>query len=423
MKRQLPRPSELAKLIRFESPTFSASDRLLRRAATIADLRDMAKRRVPKAVFDYTDGGAGAEIGMRRAREALDRIEFRPLVLRDVSNVDTSSTILGKRASFPVILAPTGFSRLMHHEGELAAARAAERAGVPYALSTMGTRSVEEVAEVIPHGRRWFQLYLWRDRDASIELIRRAVANGYDTLILTVDTPVGGPRLRDIHNGMSIPPSIRIRTAVNAMLHPGWWFNFLTTEPLSFASLNAWDGPLSELATQMFDPSLTMRDLQWLRDRWPHHLLVKGIQRAETAAAVVDAGADGVVISSHGGRQLDRTAAPLDHLPSVVAAVGERAEVFIDGGFRTGADVAAGLALGARGVMVGRAYLYGLMAGGERGVDRALEILRTELVITMALLGAAAVPELTADMVNSVYQPGNPDETETSARSARVAAR
>lgn len=399
MKRRFPRPSDVSQLVKLEPVALAPTARRLKRAVTVDDLRMLAKRRVPKVVFDYADGGAGAEIGMRRAREALDRIQFRPRVLHDVSKVDISSTILGAHISLPVIPAPTGFTRLMHHEGEIAVARAAARAGVPYVLSTMGTRSIEEVAEAIPHGRRWFQLYLWRDRDASVDLVRRAEANGYDSLVLTVDTPVGGSRLRDVRNGMSIPPVLRARTVLNGALHPGWWFNFLTTEPLRFASLSSWQGPIAELATRMFDPGLTVRDVRWLRELWPNHFVVKGIQSAESAAFVVDAGADAVVISSHGGRQLDRTAAPLDHLASIAAAVGDRAEVLIDGGFRTGADVAAALALGARGVLIGRAYLYGLMAAGERGVDRVLDILRLEMINTMQLLGAANVSELTPDLV------------------------
>ncbi|MGV0656550.1 alpha-hydroxy acid oxidase [Mycolicibacterium thermoresistibile] len=401
MKRRIPRPRELAELVQFGPITLSATERRLSRAVTVDDLRSLARRRTPRAVFDYTDGGAGSEIAMRRARDALDSICFQPRVLRDVSTVDVSSTILGQPAAMPLILAPTGFTRLMHHEGELAVARAAARAGVPYVLSTMGTRSVAEVANAVPDGRRWFQLYLWRDREASAELITQAAEHGYDALMLTVDTPVGGQRLRDIRNGMSIPPAIRLRTVLNAARHPAWWFHFLTTEPLRFASLTSWDRPLAELATHMFDPTVTLDDVRWLRGVWPNRLVVKGIQRADDAVAVVDAGAEAVVVSSHGGRQLDRVAAPLDHLAAVVAGVGDRAQVYIDGGFRTGADVAAALALGADGVLVGRAYLYGLMAAGERGVDRALDIIRAELTNTMQLLGAAEIAHLTADMVMS----------------------
>jgi L-lactate dehydrogenase (cytochrome) len=337
---------------------------------------------------------------LRRTRQTFESLELTPRVLQDVSKVDVSTSILGARQSLPLILAPTGYTRMMHHEGERAVVKAAARAGIPYTLSTMGTTSLEDVASTAPTARRWFQLYLWRDRQASIDFVERAQATGYDTLVLTVDTPVGGRRLRDMRNGLTIPPKLRMKTVLDGALHPNWWINFLTTEPLQFASLQSFEGTAAELADHLFDPSSTIEDVSWLRGIWPGKLVVKGVQCAEDALLVVDSGADAVVISNHGGRQLDLSPTPLSNLPSVVAAVGDRAEVFIDGGVMTGSDIVAAVAMGARGVLIGRAYLYGLMAGGEAGVDRVLEILRDETVNTVQLLGASRIDELNPSHVN-----------------------
>jgi L-lactate dehydrogenase (cytochrome) len=398
-QRRVPRWSQLRPLLQGPPRTPGASARRLQRAASIDDLREQARRRVPRAVFDYTDGGAGREVSLRRSREAFDRVEFAPSTLRDVSSVDTSTTLLGGPAAMPLVLAPTGFTRMMHHEGEVGVARAAARAGVPYALSTMGTTSVEALAAGAPEGRRWFQLYLWRDRAASTELVHRAAAAGYEALVLTVDTPVGGLRLRDVRNGMTIPPRLTARTVLDGARHPSWWVNLLTTEPLEFASLRFFSGTVSELVAHVFDPTATLGDLRWLREQWAGPLVVKGIVTVDDALASVDAGADALVVSNHGGRQLDRAATPLEVLPDIVRAVGGRAEVYVDGGVLSGADVAAAVGLGARAALVGRAYLYGLMAGGEAGVDRALEILRRELLTTMQLVGVTSVGELAKDRV------------------------
>jgi L-lactate dehydrogenase (cytochrome) len=379
--------------------TLDRTARRLRRAASVEDLRDQARRRVPRAVFDYTDGGAGREVSLRRSRAAFDRVEFLPTVLRDVSSVDVSTTVLGRPAALPLVMAPTGFTRMMNHQGEPAVARAAARAGVPYALSTMGTTSPERLAAEAPEARRWFQLYLWRDRAASTEIVRRAAENGYEALVLTVDTPVGGLRLRDVRNGMTIPPALTARTILDGARHPSWWANLLTTEPLEFASLHSFAGTVSDLASQVFDPSATLADVRWLRDTWSGPLIVKGLLTVDDAVAAVDAGADGVVVSNHGGRQLDQSPTPLEQLPAIAEAVGERAEVYVDGGVMSGSDVMAAVTLGARAALVGRAYLYGLMAGGEAGVDRVLEILRKEMVTAMQLTGVTSVAELTKDRV------------------------
>jgi len=396
--RQRPRWSELR-------PLFGTGagggrvERKLARAASIGDLRLLARRRAPRAVFDYTDGAAGDELSLRRSREGYAHLEFVPRVLQDVSAVDPSTTILGKPSALPLVFAPTGFTRMMHTEGEPAVARAAERAGIPYALSTMGTTSIERLAAEAPGGRRWFQLYLWRDREAGRDFVVRAAESGYEALVLTVDTPVPGPRLRDVRNGLTIPPSVTRRTVVEGARHPAWWIDLLTTEPLEFASMSHFDGTIAELVSTMFDPSATMADLEWLRSAWDGPLVVKGIQTPADARAVVDRGADAVIVSNHGGRQLDRAPTPLEVLPEVVDAVGDRAEVYVDGGIMSGADVVAAVAYGARAALVGRAYLYGLMAAGERGVDRAAQILRSEVTTTMALLGVRAVADLRRDHV------------------------
>jgi L-lactate dehydrogenase (cytochrome) len=397
--RRWPRWSELQPLIRPAAVQLHRTERRLAGAASVADLRLLARRRAPRAVFDYTDGAAGEEIGLRRSRQAYDRVEFAPRVLRDVSDVNPSTMILGRTSALPLIFAPTGFTRMMHTEGEPAVARVAARVGIPYALSTMGTTSIEGLTAAAPGGRLWFQLYLWRDREASRDFIERARESGYDALVLTVDTPVPGARLRDVRNGLTIPPNLTMRTLAEGVLHPAWWFDLLTTEALEFASLNRFEGTVAELAGRMFDPSATMSDLAWLRSVWPGSLVVKGIQQVADARAVVDAGADAVVVSNHGGRQLDRAPVPLETLASVVDAVGDRAEVYVDGGIMSGSDLVAAVALGARACLVGRAYLYGLMAGGERGVQRAADILHAEVLTTMALLGVTRVEDLSREHV------------------------
>lgn len=393
MERRMPRWAELTDLFRFRRPAMSRQTRV-RAAATIWDLRRLARRRVPRAVFDYADGAAEAELSLARSREVFDRIEFRPRVLRDVAVVDTSTPILGRESALPLVLAPTGFTRMMHTDGETAGARAAARAGIPYSLSTLGTTSVADLAKRVPEAELWFQLYVWRDRGFASDLLDQARPHGYRTLVLTVDTPVGGARLRDIRNGLSIPPRLRLSTMAEGALHPAWWWDFLTTEALAFASLTDTGGTVAELIDRVFDPSVTFDDVAWLRERWDGPLVVKGIQSAADATAAVDRGADGVIVSNHGGRQLDRAPVTLEVLPEVVEAVGERAEVLVDGGIMTGADLAAVVAFGAKAGMVGRAYLYGLMAGGEAGVARAVEILATEYTRTLKLLGVRSTGEL-----------------------------
>ena len=394
VRRQLPRPSQMAELLRFAKPTWSPTARRLRSALTIEDLRRIARRRTPRGAFDYTDGAAEAELSLGRARQAFRDIEFHPAILRDVATVRTGWDVLGAPVSLPFGIAPTGFTRLMQTEGEEAGAASAAASGIPFALSTLGTTSVERVAEAGAGGRHWFQLYMWTERERSMQLIDRAAAAGYDTLLVTVDAPVAGARLRDKRNGFSIPPALTVRTILNAIPRPAWWFNFLTTEPLQFGSLTSWRGTVAELLDTMFDPTVTYDDLDWIKRQWPGKLVVKGVQTVDDAKRLTDLGVDGITLSNHGGRQLDRAPVPFHLLPDVVREVGRDVEVHLDTGIMSGADIVAAIALGARFTLVGRAYLYGLMAGGRRGVDRTIEILRDEIVRTMKLLGVACLEEL-----------------------------
>jgi L-lactate dehydrogenase (cytochrome) len=394
VKRRVPTVRDLAPLIKFKRPQLNATKRRLDAAFTIDDLRRIAKRRTPKAAFDYTDGAADDELSIARARQAFRDIEFHPAILRDVTNVTAGWNVLGQPVVLPFGIAPTGFTRLMHTEGEIAGAGAAARAGIPFSLSTLGTIAIEDLVAAVPQGRKWFQLYMWRDRDRSMALVQRAADAGFDTLLATVDVPAAGARLRDNRNGMTIPPTLTLRTVLDAVPHPKWWFDLLTTEPLAFASLDRWPGTVGEYLSTMFDPSLTFDDLEWIKAQWPGKLVVKGIQTLEDARTVVDRGVDGIVLSNHGGRQLDRAPVPFHLLPVVARELGKDTEILLDTGIMSGADIVAAIALGARCTLVGRAYLYGLMAGGEAGVARAIEILESGVIRTMRLLGVTCLEEL-----------------------------
>ena len=395
VQRRIPRIKDLAPLMHFKTPELNARKRRLAAALTIADLRAIAQKRTPKAAFDYTEGAAEAEISLRRARQAFEDIEFHPSILRDVSTVTTGWNVLGAPVAQPFGIAPTGFTRMMQTEGEIAGAHAAARAGIPFSLSTMGTSSIEDVKAANPGGRNWFQLYMWKDRDRSMALVDRAAKAGFDTLLVTVDVPVAGARLRDKRNGFSIPPALTPGTVLNALPRPEWWINFLTTEPLSFASLDRSSGTVAELIDSMFDPSVTFEDLAWIKAQWPGKLVVKGVQNLDDAKRLVDIGVDGITLSNHGGRQLDRAPIPFHLLPEVAREVGAHTEVHLDTGIMSGADIVASIALGARFTMIGRAYLYGLMAGGEAGVDRTIQILSEQVTRTMRLLGVNSLEELT----------------------------
>jgi L-lactate dehydrogenase (cytochrome) len=404
VRRQVPAVRDLAALIRFKRPEVDLTTRRLSAALTIEDLRAIARRRTPKAAFDYTEGAAEAEISLARARQAFRDIEFHPEILRDVSHVKTGWDILGSPVALPFGIAPTGFTRMMQTEGEIAGASAAGQAGIPFALSTLGTTSIEDVKAANPHGRNWFQLYMWRDRDASMALVERAAGAGFDTLLVTVDVPVAGARLRDTRNGMTIPPALTARTVLDALWRPRWWIDFLTTEPLSFASFDRWPGTVADLLDMMFDPTLSFDDLAWIKSQWPGRFVVKGIQTVDDARRVVELGVDGIVLSNHGGRQLDRAPVPFHLLPRVATEFGSDVEVIVDTGIMSGADVVAAVALGARFTLIGRAYLYGLMAGGRAGVDRAIEILSSQLTRTMKLLGVTCLEELSPRHVTQLHR-------------------
>jgi len=407
VQRRLPKVHDLAPLMQFRRPTLDRRKRRLDSALTIDDLRRIAKRRTPTAPFDYTDGSAEAEISLGRARQAWRDVEFHPSILRDVATVCTGWDVLGKPVALPFGIAPTGFTRMMQTEGEIAGATAAAAAGIPFSLSTMGTTSVEDVAAAgrseSPAARNWFQLYMWKDRDRSMALVNRAAAAGFDTLLATVDVPVAGARLRDRRNGMTIPPALSLGTVIDALPRPRWWIDFLTTEPLAFASLDRWSGTVAELLDTMFDPTVTFEDLEWIRDQWPGRFVVKGVQNIKDAVHLAELGVDAIILSNHGGRQLDRAPISFHLLPNVVAELGaHRPEIWIDTGIMSGADIVAAIALGARFTLVGRAYLYGLMAGGRPGVDRAIDILRSEIERTMRLLGVNALEELSPDHVTQL---------------------
>jgi L-lactate dehydrogenase (cytochrome) len=394
IRRQVPKARELAPLLQFKKASLDFKRNRLQKAQTVYDLRRIAKRRTPKAAFDYTEGAAEAEISLARARQAFEDIEFTPSILRDVAEVSTGWDVLGAPVAFPFGIAPTGFTRMMQTEGEIAGAHAAGRHGIPFSLSTMGTTAIEDVKAANPHGRNWFQLYMWKDRERSMALVERAAAAGFDTLLVTVDVPVAGARLRDKRNGFSIPPQLTLSTVANAIPRPWWWFDFLTTEPLSFASLDRWSGTVGELLDTMFDPTVDFNDLRWIRDQWPGKVVVKGIQSLADAKEVARVGVDGIILSNHGGRQLDRAPIPFHLLPEIVREVGSEYEVHLDTGIMSGADVVAAIALGARFTLLGRAYLYGLMAGGEDGVNRMVEIVSGQIERTMRLLGVCALDEL-----------------------------
>jgi L-lactate dehydrogenase (cytochrome) len=401
-KRSFPNPKDLAPLLKFKKPELNGKKRRLNSALTVYDLRKIAQARTPKAAFDYTDGAAEMELSLSRARQAFQDIEFHPDVLRPAESVDTTLEILGGLSSLPFGIAPTGFTRLMHTEGEIAGATAAAEAGIPFTLSTLGTTSIEAVKAANPDGRNWFQLYVMKNRDISFGLAERAAKAGFDTLMFTVDTPVAGARLRDKRNGFSIPPQLSIGTVLNAIPRPWWWWDFLTTPPLEFASLSSTGGTVGELLDAAMDPTISYEDLKVIREIWPGKLVVKGVQNITDSKKLVDSGVDGIILSNHGGRQLDRAPIPFHLLPKVVKEVGKDVTVMIDTGIMNGADIVASIAMGAKFTLVGRAYLYGLMAGGEQGVQKMITILRDEIERTMKLLGVSELAELEARHVTQL---------------------
>ena len=390
----------LRSVLRFRRRARTRAERLRAQAANIDDLRSLALRRLPSGVFNYIDGGAEDEVTMRANSAAFRRWNFAPRVLCDVSQVDTSTTLLGRRLPIPLVLAPAGFSRMPDPDGELAVARAAARAGLPYSLSTVATRSIEEVAAAAD-GCNWFQLYPLRDRELTRDLVRRAAGAGYQAMMPTVDMAVSGRRERDVRHGFTLPPQIGLGTILDGIRHPGWTWRFIRSEPIVFSNVigrSAADGTtpvaLADFINTQFDPGFSWQDVAWLRDVWQGALVVKGIQTVADARIAADHGCDAIVLSNHGGRQLDGAPPALDLVAPVADAVGDRVAVICDGGVRRGGDIVKALALGAHACMAGRAYLYGLGAGGEAGVDYAIELLAEEMHRTMALIGCTSVAQI-----------------------------
>ena len=403
MKRQFPRWKNIKPLLGWSLPKDPFADRKLKKVVNLAEMRLLSKKRVPKAVFDYVDGGANDELAFVRSQEVYSRVEFKARVLRDVSKIDLTANIVGQKSALPIIFAPTGYTRMMHYQGEIMVAKVCEENNLVYNLSTMGTTSSKEIGDQVPNVRRWFQLYLWRDRSQSLKFIEEAQAAGFEGLMLTVDTTVGGIKWRDMRNGLTVPPKIGLKTFFDMALKPKWWANLLTTAPLEFATFRNFNKPLSEIAAKVFDPAVTFEDVKWLRSVWKGKLIIKGIQTVSDAVELTKIGVDAIVLSNHGGRQLDRSVVPLELLPQVRSAIGPKGngpQIFIDGAIMSGADVLAAIALGADAVLIGRAYLYGAMAAGKKGVEKVVEMLRFEMETAMKLLGAKDLSELNPDFVN-----------------------
>ena len=399
-------------VVRFKPIELDPVRRRLASAASVADLRRLAKRRLPAGVFDYIDGGAEDELALRRNVEGYSEIRFNPRILRDVSKIETGTMLLGRSIALPLVLAPTGFTRIANPEGELAVARAAARAGIPYSLSTMGTRSIEEVAAV-SDGAKWFQVYTWRDRGLVRALLERASAADFEAIVLTVDTAVLGRRERDVRRGYTLPPKVGLGTLIDGLFHPAWTVDFLRNDPISFASV-ASDNPaadgssavtLSEYINSQFDPALSWAEIDWLRSVWDGPIVVKGVQTVADAELAVEHGVDAIALSNHGGRQLDGAPSIIELVEPVAQAVGGRIEIIADGGVRRGSDIVKAVALGANAVMAGRAYLYALGAAGEAGVDHVLRFLAEGMERTMALSGCQQVSDITRELVSPPGQP------------------
>ncbi len=375
----------------------------LSRARNIADLRLLAKARLPRMVFDYIDGGSDDEITLARNVHRLREHTLHWSVLKDISSIDMSTTIMGAESALPFFITPTAASRLFHHEGEMAVARAATKAKTIYSMSTIGSTRVEDVATVAP-GPKWFQVYVWKDRGLVREGLARAKAAGFTALALTVDVSVAGNRERDPKNRFTIPPKISMTTALDVLSRPTWAYRLATSPRITPANFDGVGGDhpggIMGFIDSQFDRTVSWKDAGWLIEQWDGPVAIKGVMSASDARECLAIGAGGVWVSNHGGRQLDRVSATIDALPEVVDAVSGRASVIFDGGVRRGTDILTALALGADGVAIGRAYLYGLGAGGEAGVSKALEILATELRRDMALLGVTRLAEITRGHVS-----------------------
>jgi L-lactate dehydrogenase (cytochrome) len=391
------RVGEMRKLVQLRAVTLDATARRLGACYDVADLRRMAQRRIPRPVFDYVDGAADEEIAVAANTAAFRSWRFLPRVLAGVASADTSAPVLGATLPVPLLLGPAGYTRMMHPAGEIGAARSALRHGVPYTLSTMASTGIEELragAGAVGGGDLWFQLYLTRNRPQAFDLVARAADSGYSTLVVTVDTIVAGNRVRDLRNGLSIPPALTLSTVASVARKPSYWYHLLAGPALDYANF-AGRAPTTVMKTaDFFDADLNWSDITELRSRWAGKLLLKGPVGPADAARAAELGVDGVQLSNHGGRQLDRTVAPVDLIAPVREAVGPAFTVLVDSGVRHGADVAVALALGADAAVLGRAYLYGLMVGGEAGVDRVLDLLSRQFRSTMQFLGVTSVTEL-----------------------------
>lgn len=373
-------------------------------AVNIDDLRALARRRLPKTIFEFIDGGSWDEVTLRENRTDFDAYRFRTRVLTDVTRRDLSATLLGKKAAAPLVLAPTGLAGILHRRGELSASRAAARFGVPYCLSTMATCSIEQIAEA-SDVNRWFQLYVLRDRELTKTFIERAKATGCSALVLTVDTKLQGPRERDIRNGFTVPPKFTLGTMLDFAMHFDWMRDVALGPKVTFRNFvgskveNKDAVTITQFIANQYDLSISWKDVDWFKSAWGGPLAIKGILTPEDAKIAVDHGVDAIIVSNHGGRQLDGSMSAISALPAVVAAVGDKAEVILDGGIRRGNDVVKALALGARACMIGRAWLYGLASGGEGGVAKSLDILIKEIDLTMALLGRTSLKELDSSVL------------------------
>jgi len=390
--------AEIRQLIKMKPVELDVIKRRLARCHSVADLRRSARLLIPRPVFDYVDGGADDELSLAGNINAFRRWRFRPHELVDVAGIDPSARVLGRTLSMPLAMAPTGHSRMMHPDGEIGVARAAGRRSLPYTLSTMGTTSIEDLAaaaHAIGQNDLWFQLYMFKDRGLTQELVQRAAASGYRVLTVTVDTTVTGFRVRDEQNGLIIPPELTVGTIASIGSRPAYWIRMLRNPAITFASLPpGFQSGTVASSIAKFSPSITWDDIAVLRSHWPGKLLIKGPLGAADARRAVEAGADGIQLSNHGGRQLDRAIAPIDLVAEVREALGDGPCVLVDSGIRHGADLVIALALGADAGLIGRAYLYGLMAGGEAGVDRVLELFADQFTRTMQLLGVTSIAEL-----------------------------
>ena len=384
----------------FSVPTLSRRKRRFNRAANIADLRLIARDRLPRGIFDYIDGGAEDELTMARNSSDFAEYEFVPRILRNVANINTSTSLLGRELETPIIFSPTGFTRIAHSQGELSVARVAAKYQSPYCLSTLSTRSIEEVAQV-SNGPKWFQVYVWRDREMLKDMLSRAEQCGYEAIMLTVDTAVLGRRERDVRRGFTLPPTLGPGTIIDGITHPSWTWDFIRHDPITFSNIKASSDnkngtavTLSAFISEQFDQSLSWDDIEWFRAHWKGHIILKGVQSVADATEAVAHGIDAIAVSNHGGRQLDRSPSPISLIAPIADAISGAVPIICDGGIRRGADIVTALSLGASACSMGRSYLYGLGAAGEQGVERAYEMLVDEMRRTMALCGVRTIAEI-----------------------------